>query len=379
MAARRNGVAVEEFGIFFPPTLYRHKTKAGWIFSINLLPLGGFVKLKGEHDSDTQSGAYGAAGLWAKTKIMAAGVIMNLVVALVLLTILALIGLPEIVNNQFKIKGNTTTVTQRVLVGNVEANSPAAKAGLKTNDELTAIGKTGQKPIKVTSTTNLPGLTSSLAGDKVNIYYARDGVSKVATTTLLSSQVVQASQKAYSDRLAHTKLDCTSVALPKGYLGVSSSDYSLQRSTWSAPVVAVGFSAQATALTFEGLGHAIGGLGSLVAGAATGNSVARSNGQCSASSQVTGPVGIFMILKDSSQLGFDFMLFLIAVISLTLAIMNILPIPALDGGRLWLTLIMHGLKKPLTAKREETINAVGMFVLLSLFVLITIVDVHRFF
>src|SRR5665213_1439765 len=87
--ARRNGVEVEEFGIFFPPRLYKHKTKSGWIFSINALPLGGFVKLKGEHDTDTAKASFGAASLLAKSEIMAAGVVMNLITALVLLTILA--------------------------------------------------------------------------------------------------------------------------------------------------------------------------------------------------------------------------------------------------------------------------------------------------
>src|SRR3978361_821415 len=86
IVARRNGVEVEEFGIFFPPRLYKRKMKAGWIFTVNLLPLGGFVRLKGEHDSDTEPGTFGAASTWVKTKIMAAGVVMNLAAALVLLT-----------------------------------------------------------------------------------------------------------------------------------------------------------------------------------------------------------------------------------------------------------------------------------------------------
>lgn len=68
--ARRNGVDVEEFGIFFPPALYKRKTKAGWIFSLNLLPLGGFVRLKGEHDTDTEPGSFGAANLSAKNTTM---------------------------------------------------------------------------------------------------------------------------------------------------------------------------------------------------------------------------------------------------------------------------------------------------------------------
>lgn len=72
IVARRNGVEVEEFGIFFPPTLWRKKMKGGYDFTINALPLGGFVKLKGEHDSDTQKGSFGAAKLPAKIKIMLA-------------------------------------------------------------------------------------------------------------------------------------------------------------------------------------------------------------------------------------------------------------------------------------------------------------------
>jgi regulator of sigma E protease len=132
-------------------------------------------------------------------------------------------------------------------------------------------------------------------------------------------------------------------------------------------------------LTFEGLGHALGGLGSLLAGAATGNKTARQNGQTSASSQVSGPVGIYVILKDGSLLGYQYMLFIIAIISLTLAIMNILPIPALDGGRLWITLVTRALNRPLSAKREEAITATGFALLMVLIILITIVDVKRYY
>src|SRR6266480_4743335 len=115
IVARRNGVEVEEFGIFFPPRLYTRKTKAGWLFSINALPLGGFVRLKGEHDTDTEPGSFGAASLWTKSKIMSAGVVMNILTALVLFTILALIGMPKLVENQFSVKSDTKLSRQEVL------------------------------------------------------------------------------------------------------------------------------------------------------------------------------------------------------------------------------------------------------------------------
>src|SRR5665213_1106258 len=112
IVARRNGVEVEEFGIFFPPRLYKRRTKGGWLFTINAIPLGGFVRLKGEHDSDTKPGTFGAASLWVKSKIMAAGVAMNLLTALVMLTILAVIGMPKLIPNQFTVNRDTRLLSQ---------------------------------------------------------------------------------------------------------------------------------------------------------------------------------------------------------------------------------------------------------------------------
>ncbi len=360
IAARRGGVEVEEFGIFFPPRLFKYKTKGGWLFTINLLPLGGFVKLKGEHDTDTEKGSYGAASLKTKTKIMAAGVLMNLVVALVLLTFLALIGLPKLIDNQFTVKSDTKISRQEVLLRFIEPGSPAAKAGLVAQDRLVSVQGTAIRTPK-----QLHDLTTANPGKTVTIRYTHDGQTRDVKTTLRTEALVRASQKTDN---------------PKGYLGVEPVAFSLQRSTWSAPIVAVGFSAQITKLTLQGLGHAVGGLGSLIAGTVTGNTTARRHGQASASSQVSGPVGIFFVLKTGSLLGFQFMLLIIAIISLTLAIMNILPIPALDGGRLWLTLISRGVfKTPLSAHREEVINGTGFVTLLLLIAVITFVDVKRFF
>jgi regulator of sigma E protease len=363
IAARRNGVDVEEFGLFFPPSLYKRKTKGGWNFSMNLIPLGGYVKLKGEYDSDTEKGSFGAASLLAKFKIMTAGVAMNLLTALVLFTIIALIGMPMLIPNQFKVKGNTKIISSAALVTDVESGSPAAHAGIKDDDELIALGQAGKPLSHISSAHVLMNLTKKYAGQKITIEYKRGGQEKQATTTLLTNKAVAASDKTNN---------------PKGHLGIVPNDYQVERSTWGAPIVAVGLSAQLTGLTFQGIGHAIGGLGSIVAGAVTGNKTARQNGQTNASADVTGPVGIVAILKDSSVLGYQFVLTIIAYISLALAIMNILPIPVLDGGKLWFTMLARALKHPLSVKSENTINLTGLVVLLFLFVLITITDVKRF-
>lgn len=368
--ARRNGVDVEEFGLGFPPRIKGKKLRSGMILSLNWLPLGGFVKMKGEHDSDERKGSLGAASLGAKTKIMLAGVFMNLVAGLVLLTILAWIGMPKLITqesvgqDQFTVAGDTKVIKRSVLVGPVIPDSPAQHIGLRSSDRLESISGGGQTR-HIHTVQQLQDATTAFAGQKVTVTYERNGSLESAQTTLLSKAVVAASQKTDN---------------PKGYLGVIPNNIQIQRSTWSAPVVALGLAKQITVLTFEGLGHALGGLGSAIAGLVTSNHQARENGQATASSQVGGPVAIGVALWDSGSLGFNFMLLLIALISLTLAIMNVLPIPALDGGRLVMMLVSRGIfRRPLSRPTEERIVGASFLVILGLVALITIVDVRRFF
>jgi regulator of sigma E protease len=348
-AARRNGVEVEEFGIGFPPKAKTFGRKHGTEYTLNWLPLGGFVRLKGEHDADTEPGSYGAASLRAKIKILLAGVFMNLITALGILTILAVIGMPKLFDDQFTVESDTTVVRSEVLAAFVDENSPAAQAGLMERDELLAIGPEGDLT-QVESADELPDLTAQYAGQEVVVEYERDGQTYSESTTLRTAEEVETSQDTDD---------------PVGYLGVSPTEYTLRRSTWSAPIVAIGTAGEFTWLTLKGIGTA---LGSLFVG-----------DTAKASEQVAGPVGIFVLIKDGSLLGYQFILMIVAVISLTLAIMNALPIPALDGGKLFVTLLYRALKKPLTPKAEEWIHGTGFFLLMLLFVLITIVDVRRFF
>ncbi len=350
IAARRNGVEVEEFGIGFPPRAWSKKTKDGFLFSLNWLPIGGFVKLKGEHDSDTEPGSFGAASFSAKTKIMLAGVGMNLIAAFVLFTLVAVIGVPQLVKNQFTVASDTKVVRQDVLVGHVEKGSPAAKAGLQVRDKLISITAANGSRQKISSADALPGVTQHLAGQKVTVAYQREGQAKTTTVQLLSPQEVAASKK---------------TSKPKGPLGVSPTEYTLQQSTWSAPIVAAGLMKQFTVATFQGLGSAI-------------SALFHGDGK-KASEQVSGPVGIVVILKDGSLLGIQFVLMVIAIISLTLAIMNVLPIPALDGGRLFVMLIARATGKQISEETEERIYGYGFMALMGLVITITIVDVKRFF
>jgi regulator of sigma E protease len=352
-AARRNGIEVEEFGVGFPPKAKTITKKNGTEYTINWLPLGGFVKLKGEHDADTEPGSFGAAPLKAKIKVMVAGVGMNFLIAYILFTVIALIGMPILVDNQFSVSSNATTMRQDVLAGYVEPESPGAVGGLEVNDTIVSISESGDctecSTFVLTDSDQLGQATSSLAGEQVSIDIVRGNESLTLNTTLLDEQTVAASKETDD---------------PKGYLGVIPTEFRSERYTWAAPVVGAGLTVQFTELTFKGLWNIVTGL--LQGDTAT------------ATEQVSGVVGVGYIFSSASFLGPVFMLMIVAVISLSLAIMNILPIPALDGGRLFVTLLYRAMNKPLTQKAEERIHGTGFAVLMVLFVLITIVDVNRF-
>jgi regulator of sigma E protease len=358
IVAKRNGVEAEEFAVFFGPSIFKRKTKSGMMFRFNILPLGGYVKLKGEHDSDTAVGSYGAASLWAKTKIMIAGVSVNFVLAIFILIIVCLIGLPQILPNQFTIKSDEHITNTTTVVSSVIAGSPAAKAGIKSGDDIIAIGPKNQIQ-SLTPANTLQDLTKKFAGEQVEVEYNRNSVLHTTFAKLNAKK---------SNQTIYLGVEFASVG----------SGVSLIRYTWAAPIVALGFTKQAVVLTYQGLGKVFEGIGGIFAGVATHNHVAREHAQTTASSQVLGPYGLYVVTRAISRLGIQFMLLIIALISLTLAIINVLPIPALDGGRLWITLIFRLFRKKLTAHREEMINAVGMVCLMLIMCLTVYIDINRF-
>lgn len=354
IAARRNGVEVEEFGIGFPPRAWGRKLKNGILLSVNWLPLGGFVKLKGEHDDAKGKGAYGAARLPVKARILMAGVLINWVTAVVIFTLLALVGMPKLVDNQFTIARDTKVTKQEVIIGFLGQDSPAAKSGLKLGDRLVQLGEQ-----QITESPQVTTLTKQMAGQKVPVIYERDG-QRHTTDIQLNAENNNG----------------------KGYLGVSPIGRTVQRSTWSAPIVGAGLTVQLTGLTFQGLGQAFGNLAAGLVQSISPSEKTRQDGKTNlaqAGDSVSGPLGIFVLLKQVSGESFALVLYLIAVISLTLAVMNALPIPALDGGRLFVTLVFRTLKKPLTKEREEKIHGYGFAGLMVLVVVVTILDVKRFF
>lgn len=307
IAARRNGVRVLEFGIGFPPRaiawVKNPKTKKwsrlkkkewgkpqeGLVFSLNLLPIGGFCQMDGESDADERAGTFGAASFWKKTKILFAGVTMNWLVAFLILTILAWAGMPEFIPNQFTIDSDT----------------------------------------RVVESTEIVTITTDEEGNEV-----------------------RTPQK-------------------------------IRYSTWSAPITGAGLTLQMTGETFRGVGELLWNLISGVGRLFSFDASVRESGQEAISAvgdSVSGPVGIIGVLFPMfTSTGLGNLSFLIAIISISLACMNVLPIPALDGGR-WLLIAIYKLRrKKLTKDVEEKIVARAFMVLLVLMAIVTILDITRFF
>lgn len=350
IVARRNGVVVEEFGIGFPPKAWGKKLKNGILFTLNWLPLGGFVKLQGEHDAATKKGDYGAASFWAKTKILFAGVVVNWLVAVLILTGLALTGLPKIIPDQYAVPSDSRTETSPVRVTSVVAGYPAAQAGIESGDEILSVdGK------DVTSTQELIESTQVARGETVPVVYQREGEQKTADVTLRDTET--------------------------GVFGATLGQTETIYATWSAPIVGAVTTFQFTVVTLQGLGQLVADFFGGLALQLSPDQATREQASASlerASQSVAGPVGILgVIFPAAGQAGFSQIMFLAAIISLTLAVMNALPIPALDGGRWFVTALFRFLKKPLSKEREEKIHGTGFMVLMGLIVLVTIADVSK--
>ncbi len=344
VSARRNGVEVEEFGFGFPPKLFGVKKK-GVLYSFNLLPLGGFVRLKGEDTADHGPGSFGGAKLRVKTKILLAGVAMNLVTAFVLLYVLCVTGLPGLgagLEPGF-LKSDYAQPKQLILaqVGN---DSPAAKAGLKRGDFILSADGQG-----IGTEEQLRTYTAAHAGESI--------VLKVRTAGVERELTVQLRPPGSSE----------------GHLGVVSQQvYKLRYDPLRAIVAAAYISLALLVATVVGVLGLLISLPSLIMGIF-------SSGVPAAAQQASGPVGIIFIMQSISSLGWSYVVLFMANISVALAAFNALPLPALDGGRLAVLLVQRTTKRGWSAEAEARYHTIGFMVLIGLMLLISVYDLRKYF
>lgn len=373
--ARKNGVTVKEFGIGFPPRAIAWVKKNGkWVkipkkdwgkeqkslvFSLNWLPIGGFCTMDGESDADKRPGTFGAASFWKKTKILFGGVAMNWLVAFLILTVLAWTGMPKFIENQFFVEPDVTAEAQPVVVEEVFENTPAAEAGLAQGDKISQI-TAGEESLAVSSTEELISFNNQHAGEEVTYQIERDGEETAVKITLNSQDA-------------------------EYVLGVAMAQYGMStyKSTWSAPIVGAVTTVQLTGETFKGLGELVWNLISGVARQFSPDAEVKEAGRAAisqAGDSVSGPVGIVgVIFPAIAETGLTNIAFLAAVISISLACMNVLPIPALDGGRWFIIALYRIMRKPLDTETEAKIVSRAFMVLFALIIIITVLDILRFF
>lgn len=311
-AAKLFGVRVEEFGIGFPPRLFSRR-RGETEYSINALPLGGFVRLAHEDGVSSDPRSFPAQKAWKKLLILVAGIVVNIAVAWLLFGIVFSIGAPR-----------------GIAVSGVAPDSPAAAAGIKSGDLVTGFGSVDEF-----------------------LEFSKQGT---ATGELIVFSVTSG-----GDERSVVLEGRRNPPEGEGALGLA--------------LVGVGFPSlpplqafiAAFGATYETIIAVASGIWGLIIGIFSGGSAAA----------VAGPVGIVAMAADVGSAGFAYLLQLIAVISVNLAILNLIPFPALDGGRAAVVIAETAVRRRVPAPVLRGINAVGFVLLLVLMVLVTIQDISR--
>lgn len=325
ITAKKNGLTVEEFGFGFPPRIWSVK-KGETIYSINLLPLGGFVKILGENDGETDNPkSFASKSAGARGLITASGVVMNFVLGALILIIGFYIGLPQVLDKE----NESLAKNVQIKIVAINRNSPAEYANLKLGD---SIENFEEIPI-------LQDFINKNKGKEISLKIKR-GENYLEIKTVPRANPPEG-EGALGVALAKTGI----VSYPwhqSIWLGVKSAFVV----TWE---IIKGFFELVKNLLFSG----------------------------KIPQEVTGPVGIAVLAGQAVNLGFIYLLQLTALISLNLAVLNLVPFPALDGGRLLFLAIEKIKGSRVNPKIENAIHSVGIILLLILVALITYRDILK--
>jgi len=321
IAAKRSDVKVEEFGIGFPPKLASIK-KGETVYSLNLVPLGGFVKLLGEEDP-TEPRSFASKSIGIRALILAAGPLMNLVLPIILFSTV------------FMIPHNV--LMEQVQVQQVAPSSPAAEARIEQGDIILAIN-----------------------GHKINnrgdlAYYVQ--LSLGSETTLLLNKATNGEQEV--TLVPRWRPPESEGALGIEVVGAEGSQQVIRQSysPWTASMLGTQRCLE-TLILFRNT------IRSWIIGATT--------------LQVAGPVGIYQMTAEVARAGLLALIVFTAFISLNLGIINLLPLPALDGGRIVFLLVELARRgKRVSPRVEHLVNAVGFALLILLMCIITYFDIAR--
>ncbi len=340
--AKRSGIRVDEFAFGFPPKLFSVK-KGETTYAFNALPIGGYVKIYGEDPTQVIEGdterSFTHKPRWVQSMVILAGIAANILVAWILFTLILSIGMRSSVG------GNTfgTLSNVEVLVTQVLEGSPAAQAGMKGGDVLLGLRD---------KTTGLSMSVKTLE-DVTTFVAAREGKPIVMT---LSRKGVQ------EDLTVIPKLGITDSGRPA--VGIAMDEAGLLKLPIHLAVL------EGALKTYDYTVSTAVGIFDFLYQAVTGHANFK---------EVSGPVGIVGAVGDAAKLGFVNVLFFAALISINLAVINLIPFPALDGGRFFFIIIESIIRRPLPAKVTAWVNSIGFAALMLLMIIVTYHDIIKLF
>lgn len=337
LVAKKFGIKVEEFGFGFPPRVWGKKI-GETLYSINALPIGGFVKLYGEDEAG--GGQLKVESIKLKVKdfdrtffarpvsqrilVVIAGVVMNFLLAIIIATYL------------FTFQGIPAN-TNKVEVSEVLKNSPADLAGLKSGDLIEKVGN-----VSVATTAQLVSETKKHLDEQINITLNRSGNIEIIKVT---------PRKNYPPNQGPMGVAVQQQVNFQKYPFPQSIFYAVRQVGSDSVRVLFGFT-QVIKDTFRNF---------------------------SVPQGVAGPIGMAQLTGEFVKIGPSAVLSLVYMLTLSLAVLNILPIPALDGGRLFFILVEAVTRRRVNARFEAIAHMVGIVVLLTFIAVVSFQDVSRIF
>jgi regulator of sigma E protease len=346
LAAKSIGITVETFSIGFPPKIWAKKV-GDTVYQVCWLLLGGYVKLRGEYEEDENT-VSDPKSLLSRTPleqlyIFVAGVIMNFLLAVIIFWLIFSIGTRAILPDMPDYKG--LQKTNQVVITGVEKDTAADKEGLKTEDQILDVD--GRKINDQKEVVDIIQGIDSGKNEKVNLEILRD------------NKVIKKSVAVYKGKISGPNGEI----IEGNRIGiVLSNEEIVKANVIVALKVALLESFRIIKITFAGIIS----LFSLLLTKFT------------ISPQVTGPVGIYVATGYFASLGFTIYLQFVAVISLSLALFNILPIPALDGGQIFFTLLEVVARRKLSYRVKNLIQLAGFSLLILLMLVVTMKDLVNF-
>jgi len=339
VVAKRAGMKVEEFGFGFPPRIWSIK-KGETTYSINAIPFGGFVKIYGEDGEHRDaSRSFSSKPINKRLKVIVAGVVMNLLLAVFLLMLGNYIGIRVGIGDETD-DISASARDKMIQIVSVVEGSPAEEANLSIFDQIVGFEDLSGSIISVSTAQEVREYIAANAGKEIKIAVRSNSETEVKEILLL--------EDGGDDGLLGIALVRTGLL-----------SYPWHESVWRGVSDTVFLTGQ-TAVGYYGLFKTLIFEGRLIDG-------------------VSGPIGIASITGRAASVGFRFLIQFVALISINLAILNIIPFPALDGGRA-LMLIVEKIKgSPVNSKVEAAINAVGFALLIMLMVYATVKDIGRLF